>query len=65
LGTFISFNESRKKAFSFIPPANSETISSAGSDAAASAVDLASRSDAETILRGTNERSEMACCDLR
>jgi len=65
LGRFISFNESRKKALPFIPPANRETISSAGPAAAVPAAALTSRNDAETILRNTPFLLARCSSDLR
>ena len=65
LGRFISFNASRKKALPFIRPANRETISSAGPPTAAPAAGLASRNDAETILRNTPFLLARCSSDLR
>src|SRR5215472_4333839 len=65
LGRFISFNESRRKALPFIPPpANRETISSAR-PAVAPTAELASRPDAETILRNTPFLLTRCSSDLR
>jgi PAS domain S-box-containing protein len=65
LGRFISFNESRKKALPFIPPANRETISSARPAAAVPAAELTSRNHAETILRNTPFLLARCSSDLR
>jgi PAS domain-containing protein len=62
LGRFISFNQSRKKALPFIPPANRQTIPSI---TAAPAVQLASRDDAQTILRNTPFLLTRCSSDLR
>jgi PAS domain S-box-containing protein len=62
LGRFISFNESRKKALPFIPPANRQTIPST---AATTAAELASRNDTETILRNTPFLLARCSSDLR
>src|SRR5262245_39501199 len=62
LGRFISFNESRKKALSFIPPANRQTILSTSATPAA---ERAPRDDAETILRSTPFLLARCSSDLR
>jgi PAS domain-containing protein len=62
LGRFISFNESRKKALPFIPPANRQTIPST---AATTAAKLAWHNDAETILRNTPFLLARCSSDLR
>ena len=62
LGRFISLNESRKKALPFIPPANRQTIPST---VATTAAELASRNDAETILRNTPFLLARCRSDLR
>src|SRR5215813_12415622 len=46
LGRFISFNESRKKALPFIPPANRQTNPSTRPAAAVPAAELTSRNHA-------------------
>jgi PAS domain S-box-containing protein len=59
LGRFVSFNESRRKALPFIAPANRQTFRPA------QAAELASRNDAEAILRNTPFLLARCSSDLR
>jgi PAS domain S-box-containing protein len=65
LSRFISYNESAKRTIPFASPASREPTLSALPANAAQAVELASRNDAETVLRSTPFLVTRCSSDLR